>query len=129
VQAALGLPGTGLGAIAFVFIGNAISGGSVPISFLPDGFRQIAPWLPNAAIVSGVRDVVYFSGHHLGHPLLVLGLWLLVGFTLVVGVDLLHLHARRSTPPESQGAIYATSGLVHLRRLLAGRHSPSVAAQ
>jgi len=129
VQAVVGMPGTGLAAVTFVFIGNAISGGSVAIAFLPAGFRQIAPWLPNAAIVSGVRDVVYFSGHHLGHPLVVLGLWLLVGFAMVVGVDLLHLHARRNTPPEGQGAIYATSGLVHARRLLANRHSPSVAAQ
>jgi hypothetical protein len=51
LQSVVGLTGTGLAALAFIFVGNAISGGSVPIAFLPDGFRQIAPWLPNAAIV------------------------------------------------------------------------------
>src|ERR1700733_10054643 len=75
LQAVVGLPGTGLAALAFIFVGNAISGGSVPIAFLPNVFRQIGPWLPNAAIIRGTRDVVYFHGHGLGHPLLVLGLW------------------------------------------------------
>jgi hypothetical protein len=44
-----------LAALAFVFIGNAVSGGTVPFAFLPDGFRQVAPWLPNGAIVSAAR--------------------------------------------------------------------------
>lgn len=39
-QAVTGLPGTGLAALAFVVIGNAVSGGTVPFAFLPDGFRQ-----------------------------------------------------------------------------------------
>jgi hypothetical protein len=56
-QAVTGLPGTGLAALAFVFVGNAVSGGTVPFAFLPDGFRQIAPWLPNGAIVAAARDV------------------------------------------------------------------------
>ena len=58
-QAVVGLPGTGVAALAFVFIGNAVSGGTVAFAFLPDGFRQVAPWLPNGAIVSAARDVVY----------------------------------------------------------------------
>jgi hypothetical protein len=43
-QAVTGLPGTGLAALALVFIGNAVSGGTVPFAFLPDGFRQVAPF-------------------------------------------------------------------------------------
>jgi len=57
VQALVGLPGTGLAALAFIFVGNAISGGSVPIGLLPNGFRGIAPWLPNAAPAAGARPV------------------------------------------------------------------------
>ncbi len=67
LQSVVALTGTGLAALAFIFVGNAISGGSIPIAFLPDGFRQLAPCLPNAAIVSGARDAVYFNGDHLVH--------------------------------------------------------------
>jgi len=118
VQAVVGLPGTALAAIAFIFIGNAISGGSVPVGFLPDGFRQIAPWLPNNAIILGVRDVVYFNGHHLGHPLLVLGLWPALALGVLAAVDLLHLSERRHRPHHAHD-IYRTPAVVHVRRRLA----------
>jgi len=114
-QAATGLPGTGLAALAFVVIGNAVSGGSLPFAFLPGGFRQVAPWLPNGAIVSAARDVVYFPGVSLGHPLLVLGIWLAGSLAVLAGVDLLHLAERRHAP-ERKAEIYATSGTAHLRR-------------
>lgn len=115
LQALVGLPGTALAAIAFIFIGNAISGGSVPVSFLPDGFRQVAPWLPNNAIVRGIRDVVYFHGQDLGHPLLVLGLWPAVALLVLVAVDLLHLSERRRRPQQAN-EIYGTPAVVHVSR-------------
>ena len=121
LQSVVGLPGTALAAIAFIFVGNAISGGSVPIGFLPGGFRQIAPWLPNNAIVSGVRDVVYFNGHDLAHPLLVLGLWPAVALSVLVAVDLLHLSERRRRPQHHSGEIYGTPAVAHLRQRLARR--------
>lgn len=128
LQSVVGLTGTGLAALAFIFVGNAISGGSVPIAFLPSAFRQIAPWLPNAAIVSGARDVVYFNGHHLGHPLLVLGLWSSVAFVVLLAVDLLHLSERRRRP-DLEREIYGTPGIVHLsRRFARGRASVANAA-
>jgi hypothetical protein len=114
-QAVTGLPGTGLAALAFVFIGNAVSGGTVPFAFLPDGFRQAAPWLPNGAIVSAARTVVYFPGAGLGHPLLVLGIWLAGSLAILAGVDLVHRSERRRTP-EREAEIYATSGAAHLRQ-------------
>lgn len=117
-QAVTGLPGTGLAALAFVFIGNAVSGGTVGFAFLPDGFRQVAPWLPNGAIVSAARDVVYLPDSSLGHPLLVLGVWLAGSLLTLACVDLLHLAVRRRAP-EQEAEIYATRGTVHLRRLLA----------
>jgi hypothetical protein len=120
LQALVGLPGTALAAVAFIFVGNAISGGSVAIGFLPDGFRQIAPWLPNNAIVRGARDVVYFNGHDLGHPLLVLGLWPAVALCVLVAVDRLHLSERRQTP-HRQSEIYGTSAVAHMRRRLGTR--------
>jgi len=87
-QAVIGLPGTGLAALAFVFIGNAASGGTVAFPFLPDGFRQLAPWLPNGAIVSAARDVVYLPDAGLVHPLLVLGIWLAGSLAVLVRMDL-----------------------------------------
>jgi hypothetical protein len=118
LQAIVGLPGTALAAVTFIFVGNAISGGSVPVAFLPGGFRQIAPWLPNNAIVRATRDVVYFHGHDLGHPLLVLGLWPEVALTVIAAVDLLHLSERRRRPQHAQ-EIYRTAAVAHVgRRLL-----------
>ena len=117
-QAVTGLPGAGLGALTFVFVGNAVSSGTVPFALLPDGFRQVAPWLPNGAIVSAARDVVYLPGSSLGHPLLVLGIWLAGSLLVLACVDLLHLAHRRHAP-ERAAEIYATPGTVHVRRLLA----------
>ena len=117
-QAVTGLPGTGLAALVFVVVGNAVSGGTVPFAFLPGGFRQVAPWLPNGAVVSAARDVVYLPGSDLAHPLLVLGIWLAGSLAVLACVDLLHLAERRRAP-ERQAEIYATSGSAHLRRRLA----------
>jgi hypothetical protein len=117
-QAVIGLPGTGLAALAFVVIGNAVSGGTVSFAFLPDGFRQVAPWLPNGAIVAAARDVVYLPDSDLGHPLLVLAVWLAGSLAVLACVDLLHLAERRRAP-EREAEIYATSGTAHLRRRLA----------
>ena len=115
LQALVGLPGTALAAVAIVFVGNAISGGSVPVGFLPGGFRQIAPWLPNNAIIRGVRDVAYFHGHDLGHPLLVLGIWPAAALVVLVAVDLLHVSLRRRRPHQAHD-IYRTPAVVHLSR-------------
>ena len=114
-QAVTGLPGTGLAALAFVVVGNAVSGGTVSFAFLPDGFRQVAPWLPNGAVVAAARDVVYLPEASLGHPLLVLGIWLAGSIAMLACVDLLHLAERRRAP-ERAAEIYATPGAVHLRQ-------------
>lgn len=125
-QAVVGLPGTGLAALAFVFVGNAVSGGTLPFAFLPDGFRQVAPWLPNSAIVSAAREVVYLPDAGLGHPLLVLGGWLAGSLAVLSWVDRLHLAERRHAP-EREAEIYATPGTVHVRRQIARRRAAPAA--
>lgn len=120
LQGVVGLPGTALAAVALIFVGNAASGGSVPVGFLPGGFREIAPWLPNNAIIRGARDVIYFHGHDLGHPLLVLALWPALALSVLVAVDLIHLSERRQRPHEAHD-IYRTPAVVHVSRRL-GAH-------
>ena len=124
-QAVTGLPGTGLAALVLVFAGNAVSGGTMPFAFLPAGFRQVAPWLPNGAIVSAARDVTYLPASDLAHPLLVLGIWLAASLAVLAAVDLLHLAERRRTP-EQQADIYATSGTTHLKRRLARQRAAAL---
>jgi len=120
-QAVTGLPGTGLAALVLVFTGNAVSDGTIPFAFLPDGFRQLAPWLPNGAIVSAARDVIYLPASNLFHPLLVLAIWLAASLAVLAAVDLLHLAERRRSP-DQQADIYATPGTTHLRRRLTRQH-------
>jgi hypothetical protein len=114
LQSAFGMPGTGLAVLLLVFLGNAVSGGTVGLAFLPEVFRQLAPWVPNSAIVSAVRDVIYFSGNGLGHPLAVLGIWTGGALAVLLSVDLLHMSARRRSDTPAQ-KIHATPGLVLLR--------------
>jgi hypothetical protein len=74
----------------------------------------------SATPCAAVRDVVYFDGHDLGHPLLVLGLWPVVALLVLVAVDLLHLSERRLRL-RNTNEIYGTPALVHLRRRLGAR--------
>ena len=99
-----------------------MSGGTVPFAFLPGGFRQLAPWLPNGAIVSAARGVVYLPESNPGHPLLVLGIWLAWSLAVLACVDLLHLAERRHAP-ERKGEIYATPGTTQVRQRLALRRA------
>jgi hypothetical protein len=111
-QATVGLPGTGLMALLFIFVGNAVSGGSVPTEMLPAVYRQISPWLPNGGVVHAIRSVVSFHGHGLGQPLLALALWTGGAVLVLLANDLLHrLEGRRT--PERLPEIYATPGVAH----------------
>jgi hypothetical protein len=72
--------------------------------------------------VSAARDVVYLPQSNLGHPLLVLGIWLAGSLAVLACVDLLHLAERRRAP-EQKAEIYATPGTTHVRRQLARRRA------
>ncbi|HEY3753318.1 MAG TPA: ABC transporter permease [Pseudonocardiaceae bacterium] len=125
LHAVFGLPGTALGAGALLVVGNAINGSSVPVPLLPDGYRQLALWLPNGAAVRAFRDTVYFSGHDQAQPLLALTLWIGTALLIIALVDLVHLrHRRRTSVPH--GRIHATPAIALLRHLPApepARHS------
>jgi hypothetical protein len=72
--------------------------------------------MPNGAIVRGARDVVYFGGDGLTHPLLVFGIWIASALALLVAIDALHLIERRATPGGPHAEIYATPALAHVAR-------------
>jgi hypothetical protein len=115
-QTTFGLPGTGLMAIVLIFVGNAVSGGSVPTGMLPGVYRQISPWLPNGAIVHAIRAVVYFDGNGLGQPLLALAVWIGGAVLVLALIDIVHGSERRRSPGRA-AEIYATTGLDHARRI------------
>lgn len=115
LQASLGLPGTGLAALIFLFVGNAASGGTTPSAMLPNVYRQMSEWLPNSAVVRATRAAVYFDGHGIGRPLVVLALWSGVAMAVLIANDRLHLSERRRSPDDHL-VIHATPGVVHLAR-------------
>ena len=120
----VGLPGTAPAAATFVFLGNAVSGGTVPRPFLPDVYRQIAPWIPNNAIVTAVRSNLYFGGRGLGHPLVVLSVWAAAALVLLVIFDLVHTSELRQTSRPAP-EVYGVPVLQHLRERRRRERAPA----
>ena len=114
IHTLFGLPGTAIAAGILLVIGNALNGSTVPVSMLPEGYRQLAPWLPNSAAIRAFRDDVYFSGHGLRQPLGTLVIWSLVALLIIVSADQLHVRQRRAAPARHQ-QIHATPVLTHVR--------------
>jgi hypothetical protein len=84
LQALLGMAGTGVVLILFVALGNPSAGGAVSYHLLPAFYRTIGPYIVNGAGVDLVRNSLYFSGHDLTRPLLVLFAWAAAGVALVM---------------------------------------------
>jgi hypothetical protein len=78
-QVIVGIPGTAIGAILFLVIGNPASGGSSAPELLPGFWRTLSQVLPPGAAVTSMRDVVYFHGHGCTHALIVLALYAVLG--------------------------------------------------
>ena len=80
----VGPAGAGLTALLLVPIGLPASGGPMGPRFIPEWYAAFGEWLPPAAAISAVRNVVYFDGNALGRPLLVLAAWAVAGVVLVL---------------------------------------------
>src|SRR4051794_21430009 len=78
-QVLLGIPGTAVGLLVFVVIGNPASGGSSAPQLLPGFWRTISQALPPGAANTAMRDVVYFDGHGATNALLVLVTYAVLG--------------------------------------------------
>jgi hypothetical protein len=98
-QVMLGLPGTIIGALLFVVIGNPASGGTSAPQMLPAFWRQISQVLPPGAANTAMRDVVYFDGHGATGPLLVLTTFALLGAAAAVGAHSLQSRHQPASAP------------------------------
>jgi hypothetical protein len=86
-QRLLGLPGTGVGLLVFIVLGDPSSGGATAPQLLPDPWRAISQALPPGAAVTAMRDVVYFHGYGATRALIVLGSYAALGAILAIIAD------------------------------------------
>jgi hypothetical protein len=91
LESLLGYPGLGIGAVVMVFIANPLSGLATGPWWLPQPWGAIGQFLPIGAAGTVIRSAAFFDGAGAGRALLVLGVWIAVGLTLVA------LSARRAT--------------------------------
>jgi hypothetical protein len=83
----LGLPGTAVGLVVFVVVGDPASGGSTAPQLLPNPWRVISQGLPPGAAATAMRDVVYFQGYGATRALLTLGAYAVLGAIAAVTVN------------------------------------------
>ena len=77
------LAGLGLGAVVTMFIGNPISGASMPSVFLPGAWGQIGQMMVPGASSTLLRSIAYFPEAATSGQWLVLGSW--IAFGLLTG--------------------------------------------
>lgn len=91
--------GLGLGAVVTMFIGNPISGASMPSVFLPGVWGQIGQMLVPGASSTLLRSIAYFPEAAMSDQWLVLGSW--IAFGLLAGVIGWALKERRPATVEA----------------------------
>jgi hypothetical protein len=98
-QVLLGVPGSGVGLLLFVVIGNPASGGSTAPQLLPGFWRTISQTLPPGAANTALRDTVYFQGHGATRELFVLVAYAILGAAAAIAAHSLRARAEvRRTP-------------------------------
>lgn len=93
------LAGLGLGAVVTMFIGNPISGASMPSAFLPGAWGQIGQMMVPGASSTLLRSIAYFPEAATSGQWLVLGSW--IAFGLLTGVIGWALKERRTATVEA----------------------------
>ncbi|WP_049347481.1 hypothetical protein [Rothia mucilaginosa] len=91
--------GLGLGAVVTMFIGNPISGASMPSVFLPGVWGQIGQMMVPGASSTLLRSIAYFPEAATSDQWLVLGFW--IAFGLLAGVIGWALKERRTATVEA----------------------------
>lgn len=93
------LAGLGLGAVVTMFIGNPISGASMPSAFLPGAWGQIGQMMVPGASSTLLRSIAYFPEAATSGQWLVLGSW--IAFGLLTGVIGWAIKERRTAKVEA----------------------------
>lgn len=93
------LAGLGLGAVITMFIGNPISGASMPSVFLPGAWGAIGQMMVPGASSTLLRSIAYFPEAATSGQWLVLGSW--IAFGLLAGVIGWALKERRPAAVEA----------------------------
>ena len=83
IQHFAGRMGTLLMALLFIVIGGAAAGG-IGVSLLPTYWQKIGAVLPPRYAVDLFRNVRYFDGHNIVTPIVVLGVYALIGVAVIV---------------------------------------------
>lgn len=91
--------GLGLGVVVTMFIGNPISGASMPSVFLPGEWGQIGQMMVPGASSTLLRSIAYFPEAATSGQWLVLGSW--IAFGLLAGVIGWALKERRTATVEA----------------------------
>ena len=91
--------GLGLGAVVTMFIGNPISGATMPSVFLPGAWGQIGQMMVPGASSTLLRSIAYFPEAATSDQWLVLGSW--IAFGLLTGVIGWALKERRAAKVEA----------------------------
>ena len=91
--------GLGLSAVVTMFIGNPISGATMPSVFLPGAWGQIGQMLVPGASSTLLRSIAYFPEVSTSDQWLVLGSW--IAFGLLAGVIGWALKKRRTATVEA----------------------------
>lgn len=91
--------GLGVGAVITMFIGNPISGATMPSVFLPGAWGQIGQMMVPGASSTLLRSIAYFPEAATSDQWLVLGSW--IAFGLLAGVIGWALKERRTATVEA----------------------------
>ncbi|WP_405009804.1 hypothetical protein [Kitasatospora sp. NBC_01539] len=81
-QRLLGPAGTLVVATLFIIIGGSAAGG-VGVTLLPEYWQHLGAVFPPQHAVTLIRNVIYFNGNNITMPLIVLGLYALVGAVVI----------------------------------------------
>ena len=107
----VGPAGLGLGAAAFLLLGNPLSGMSTAPELLPTGWGDLGQLLPPGAAGSLLRSVDFFDGAGLARPLTVLLCWLAAGLVLCLAAELRRRRAQQdAAPPTAAPPVPAGAG-------------------
>src|ERR1700736_1634882 len=87
LQTLFGVIGIGLTVGVFVILGNPSAGGAYQAPLRPPFWRAISGYLPNGAGTDAIRRIVYFDGHGLIPPVVVLLVWVIGGAVLTLAAS------------------------------------------